>query len=205
MIMNGSQSKPQIRMQLIKSPANGTPSPEQRLIQKYFSLSLRIWIKPQQPRHLMMSRTCLDAKRPSAWTKRSWTSTGSNTSRGTASKTCGARRTFNRPQGSSLLYNKLNMPFYVPSFTTTLPHWHQSQLGKRLFLAASSFWDDLQSMRLRATVHTFMMHDWKSFGLRTGQHFGPRYAPNVMSLQCRMPEAEQPRSKSSHVCAKSLH
>ena len=28
-------------------------------------------IKPQQPRQLMMSKTCLDAKRLSAWTKRS--------------------------------------------------------------------------------------------------------------------------------------
>ena len=108
--------------------------------------------------------------------------------RGTASKTCGARRTFNRPQVSSLLYNKLNMPFSEPSFTTTLTHWHRSQLGKRLCLAAGSSWDDLQSMRLRATVHTFWMSDWNSFGLRTGQ-----------SLQCRMPHAEQPRSKSSHV------
>ena len=42
------------------------------------------------------------------------------------------------------------MPFYVLSFTTTLPHWHQSQLGKRLCSAAGSFWDDLQSLRLRA-------------------------------------------------------
>ena len=32
-------------------PANGTPSPEQQLIQKYYSLLLRIRIKPQQLRH----------------------------------------------------------------------------------------------------------------------------------------------------------
>ena len=41
MIMNCSQSKPQIRMKLMQSPANGTPSPEQRLIQKHFSLRPR--------------------------------------------------------------------------------------------------------------------------------------------------------------------
>ena len=74
---------------------------------------------------------------------------------GTASRTCEARRTFNHPQGSSLHNSMLNMPFYVPSFTTTLPHWHQSQPGKRSCSAAGSFLDDLQSMRLRATVHTF--------------------------------------------------
>ena len=108
------------------------------------------------------------------------------------------------PQGSSLLHNKLNLPFHGPSFTTTPPLWPQSQLGKRLCSTAGSFWDDLQSMRLRATVRTFWMHDWNSFGLRSGQHFGPRYAPNVISLQCRMPHAEQPRNKSSHVYAKSL-
>ena len=72
-------------------------------------------------------------------------------------------------RGSSLLYNKLNMPFYEPSFTTTPPLWPQSQLGKRLCSAAGSFWDDLQSMRLRATAHTFWMHDRNSFGLRSGQ------------------------------------
>ena len=33
-IMNCSQNKPQIRMQLVQSPANGTPSPEQQRIQR---------------------------------------------------------------------------------------------------------------------------------------------------------------------------
>ena len=102
----------------------------------------------------------------------------SNTSGGTASKTCGARSTFNRPQGSSLLYNKLNIPFYEPSFTTTLPHWHQSQLGLRLCLAAGSFWNDLQSTYC---AHFLDARLELSFGLRTGQHFGPWYVPNVMS------------------------
>ena len=37
-IMNCFQSKLQIRMQSMQSSANGTPSPEQRRIQKYFSL-----------------------------------------------------------------------------------------------------------------------------------------------------------------------
>ena len=57
----------------------------------------------------------------------------------------------------------------------------------------------------RAIIHNNpSSYDWNSSGLRTGQHFGPRYAPNVISLQCRMPHAEQPRSKSSHEFAKSL-
>ena len=78
MIMNCSQNKPQIRMQLMQSPANGTPSPEQQRIQKFYSLSLRIRIKPQQLRHLTMSETFLDEKRLSEWMKKSWTSSGSN-------------------------------------------------------------------------------------------------------------------------------
>ena len=41
MIMNCSQSKPQIRMQLMQSPANEKPSPEQQRIQKFYSLLLR--------------------------------------------------------------------------------------------------------------------------------------------------------------------
>ena len=37
MIMDCSQSKLQMRMQLMQSPANGTPSPEQQRIQKFYS------------------------------------------------------------------------------------------------------------------------------------------------------------------------
>ena len=70
----------------LQPPANGTPSPGQRQIQKCFPMR-RTRIKPQQLRHLMMSETCLGVKRLSAWMKRSWNSSGSNTSRGTASKT----------------------------------------------------------------------------------------------------------------------
>ena len=114
------------------------------------------------------------------------------------------RRMFNHPQGSSLHHNKLNMPFYVPSFTTTLPRWHRSQPGKRSCSAAGYFSDDLQPMRLRTNVQTFWMHDWNSSGLRTGQRFG-WYALNVISLQCRMPHAEQPCNKSSHEYEKSPH
>ena len=64
---------------------------------------------------------------------------------------------------------------------------------------------DARLQKSEATVHTLWMHEWNSFGLRTGQHFGPRYASNVISLQCKMPHAEQPRSKNSDVCAKSPH
>ena len=71
MIMNCSQSKPQIRMQLMQSPANGTPSPGQRQTQKCSSPMRRTRIKPQQLRHLMMSEICLDVKRLFAWMKRS--------------------------------------------------------------------------------------------------------------------------------------
>ena len=65
---------PMIRKQLMQSPANGTPSPEQQRIQKFYSLLLRIRIKPQQLLHLTMSGTCLGEKRLSAWMRKSWTS-----------------------------------------------------------------------------------------------------------------------------------
>ena len=130
-IMNCTRSWLMIRKQLMQSPANGTPSPEQQQIQKYYSLSLRIWTKPQQLRHLMMSQTCLDVKRLCAWMKRSWTSSGLNTSHGTASKTCVARRMSNLPRGSGLRCSKPNMRFSEPSFTTTQPLQPQNQPGKR--------------------------------------------------------------------------
>ena len=68
-IMNCSHSKLEIKMQLARSPANGKPSPRQRQIQKYFCPLLKIQIKPQQLHTLMMSRTCLDVRRHSAWMK----------------------------------------------------------------------------------------------------------------------------------------
>ena len=55
MIMNCTRNWRMIRKQLMQLPANGIPSPGQRQTQKYTSCSLRIRIKPQQPRHLMMS------------------------------------------------------------------------------------------------------------------------------------------------------
>ena len=88
MIMNCIRKLLMIRKQLMQSPANGTPSPEQQRIQKFYSLLHRIRIKPQQLLHLTMSGTCLGEKRPSAWMRRSWTSSGSNMLHGTASKTC---------------------------------------------------------------------------------------------------------------------
>ena len=70
-IMNCSKSKMEIKMQLMRSPGNGIPSPEQRQTQKYSCPLLRIRIKPRQQHHLMMSRTCLDVRKHCAWMKRS--------------------------------------------------------------------------------------------------------------------------------------
>ena len=111
--------------------------------------------------------------------KRLWTSSGLNTSHGTASKTYVARRMSNLPRGSGLLCSKPNMPSFEPSFTTAPPHWRRSQLGKRWCSAAGSSWDDLQ-------LTTFSMRDWSSFGLRTGLLSGPWYVLNVMLLPCRI-------------------
>ena len=52
-----------------------------------------------------------------------------------------------------LLFSCLFFPFL---FLFLLPHWRQSQLGKRWCSAAGSSWDDLQSTPLKATAHTFL-------------------------------------------------
>ena len=191
MIMNCSQNKPQTRMQLMQSPAKGTPSPEQQRIQKFYSLSLRIRIKPQQLRHLTMSENFLDEKMLSEWMKRSWTSSGLNTLHGTASKICEARRVSNLPRGSDSRCSKPNMPSSELSFTITQPLRSQNQPGKPLCSAAGSFWDDLQSTPLRAIVRTSWMRDWSFFGLKIGLLFGPWYVLNVMLLRCKALHAEQ--------------
>ena len=194
-IMNCTRSWLMTRKQLMQSPANGQPSP---------SLSLRIRIKPQQLRHLMMSGICLDVKRLFAWMKKSWAFSGLNALHGTASKTCVARRMSNFPRGSSLRCSKPNTPFSEPSFTTTTPLLPQSQLGKRWCSAAGFLWVDRQSTPLRATAHTFWMRDWSFFGLKIGLLSGPWYVPNVMLLRRRTQRAERTSSRCSHVFAKSL-
>ena len=193
-----------IKKQLMQLPANGTPLPQQQRTQKFYSLLLRIRIKLQQSRHLTMSETCLDVKRLFAWMKRSWTSSGLITSHGIASKTSVAQRMSNLPRGLGLRC-KPNMPSFELSFTITQPLLPQSQPGKRWCSAADSFWDDLQSTPLRATVHTSWMRDWSFFGLRIGLLFGPWYVPNVMLLRCKTRHAERISSKCSHVFAKLLH
>ena len=109
------------------------------------------------------------------------------------------------PRGSDLRCSKPIVPFSDPSFKTTPPHWRQSQLGKCLCPVAGSSWVGLQSMRLKATAHTFWMRDWSSFMLKTGLLSGPWYVPSVMLLRCRTQRAERTSSKCSHVFAKSLH
>ena len=204
-IMNCFQSKLQITMQLMQSPANGTPSPEQRRIQEYFSLSLRIRIKPQQPRHLMMSRTCLDAKRLSAWTTRSWTSSGSTTSRGDSIKDLRGTTYVQPPTRFKLALQQaqhaiLRAIIYNNPFSLAPePPW------KALVLSSGYSWCDLLPMRLRATVHTFWMRDSSSSELRTGLLSGPWYVLNVMLLRCRMPHAEQLHSRNSHEFGRLLH
>ena len=83
-----------------------------------------------------------------------------NTSHGIASKTCVAQRMSNLPRGLGLRCSKPNMPSFELSFTITQPLWPQNQPGKRWYSAAGSFWDDLLSTPLRATVHTSWMRDW---------------------------------------------
>ena len=65
-IMNCIQSKLWIKMQLMLSPANDKPSSGQQQTQRYFCPLHGVQL------HLpMMSRTCLDVRRHSAWMKRS--------------------------------------------------------------------------------------------------------------------------------------
>ena len=147
----------------------------------------------------------LDVKGLFAWMKRSWTSSGLNTTHGTASKTCVARRMSKLPQGFGLRCSKPNMPSFELSFTTTQPLQPQNQPGKCWCSAAGSFWDDLQSTPLEATAHTFWMRDWSFLGLRTGLLFGPWYVLNVMLLRRRTRRAEQTSSRCSHVLVKLPH
>ena len=71
-------------------------------------------------------------------------------------------------------------------------------------LVLSTSWENLQSMLLRATVLTFWMRDWSSFGMRIGLLLGPWYVLNVILPRCRTRCAERTSSRCSHVFAKLL-
>ena len=188
----------------MQSPANGIPSPGQRQTQKCLSLLLTIRTKPQQPRHpdderdlfgreeaLRMNEEIMDFQ----WFEHvTWDSIKDLRSTTYVQPSTRFKFALQQPQHAILRV-------IIPNN----PHWHQNQPGKRLCSAAGSFWDDLQSMLLRATVHTSWMRDWNSFGLRTGLHSGPWYVPNVMLLRRRTRRAERTSSRSSHVFAKLLH
>ena len=86
MITSCTQSNPWIMKQLKLSPVNVKGSSGQVQTQRSHCPSPRTQIKPPQLPHLMTSRFCLNVKRLFAWTKKSWTSSGSTTSRGDSIK-----------------------------------------------------------------------------------------------------------------------
>ena len=76
-------------------------------------------------------------------------------------------------------------------------------------LASESAWKALvlSSWLLlgRPATHTFWMRDWTSLGLRIGLLSGPWFVLNVMLVRCRTRRAERTSSRCRHVFAKSLH
>ena len=94
MTMSCTHSNPWIRKHL-KYPANLKLSSGQLQTQRSSSSLHRTRINPPQLPLLMTSRICLDVKRLSAWTMKSWTSSGSTTSRGTALRIYEALCTYN--------------------------------------------------------------------------------------------------------------
>ena len=202
MIMNCFQSKLQIRMQLMRSPANGIPSPEQRQAQKNFCPLLRIRIKPLQPHHLMMSRTCLDARRHRMdeefvnfqWFEHvTWNSI--KDLRGTTYLQLPIRFKFALQQAQhailrAIIHNN-------PSSLASEPAWKALVLSSWLLLGrpAASASETNCAHFLDARLELFWAGDWSALGAW--------YVLKVTLRQCRMPHAEKPHSRSSHEYAKS--
>ena len=155
-------------------------------------------IKPPLRHPLMTIRTSSVVRRLFAWTKKSWTSSGSTQSRGTTSKIFEVPRTFNLRHRSSLRCSKRSMPFFVPSCITIPPPCLRNQHGKRLCSAAGSSWDGLLSMRRRATARTTWKPGSISSGQKIGQPFGPWHVRSVTLLLSTVQHAEQQQNKNSH-------
>ena len=137
MIMKCFQSKLQIRMQSMQSLANGTPSPELRRIQKYFSLSLRIRIKPQHE-EIMDFQWFEHVTWDSIKDLRGTTYVQPPTVQVCVRTSSRCHATYNHSQQPSLTGIRVS-------------------LGSACSQQLAPSGDDLQSMRLRATVHTFWM------------------------------------------------
>ena len=133
MIMNCSRNKLLIRMQLMQSPANGTSSPEPRQTQKYFCLLLRSGSSFNsralfgREEALRMDEEITDFQ----WFEHvTWDSI--KDLRGTTSVQPLTRFKFALQQAQHAILRAI--------IHNNLPHWHQSQPGKRSYSAAGSFW-----------------------------------------------------------------
>ena len=128
MIMNCSQNKPQIRMQLMQSPANVTPSPEPQRIQKSYSLYQASTAAPPDVERDLFGRE--EALRMDE------VISGLIRFLGTASKIYVVRHMFNLPRGSNLPYSKLNMPSFEPLPTTAHLPLPRKSAWKALILSS---------------------------------------------------------------------
>ena len=181
-----------------------TSSPEQERIQKYYSLSLRISIKPQQLRHLMMSGICLDVKRRFAWMMQSWTSVVLNVSHGTASKTFAWHDecpTFHDVQVCVAGSPARHSPWHHLQQPTSLASesvWKALVLFSWLLMG----WPEVNASESKR-AHFLDARLELFFGLRIGLLSGPWFVPNLIVLRWRIRRAERTSSRCSHVFAKS--
>ena len=126
-------------------------------------------LPPTQIKHpLMTIRTCSVVRRLFAWTRKSWTSSGSTQSRRTASKIHVTPRTFNLRHGSSLRYSRRSMPslraltHHNPSSLASEPAWKALVLSSWLLLGRSAVNASESNCAhyLEARLDLFWAEDW---------------------------------------------
>ena len=123
-------------------------------------------------------------------------------SRGTASRTSEAPRTFNHRRDSGLHSNKPNIPPSVPLCSTALPPRLPSPHGRFLCSAAGCSWDVQLSMLLRAIVQMSWKLDSTSSGPKTCLVSGPWLVLNATLPLSSAPHANRLPNRNSLVSAK---
>ena len=164
MIMSCTQNDPGIRTLLRPSDANVIASPRPLQTQRSFSPSRGALIKPPLLLLLMTIRVCLVEKRLYDWTRKLWTSSGLTRSRGTASRTSAAPRTFSHHHQAQHVILRV-ITNHGPSTLASEPAWKVLVLSSWLLLGrpAVNASESNCAHFLEARLDPFWTEEWPAF------------------------------------------
>ena len=207
MITSCTQRNPRTRTQSNTLHANATASLRLLQTQRSSFSSQQARIKPPQRPPQTMNRACMDVKRLYDWTRKSSTSNGLTRSRGTASRTFEAPRTFSHHRDSGLRSGKPNMPYSVPFIVFSGPSSPASKSAWKVLVLSS--WLLLGRPAINASesncahflevrLDLFWSEDWPAFWATVRAECDVARLQHLTQFSCRTETVTCPQS--CHPC-----